>query len=273
MANQLTIITVCYNDPNAQKTCESIVNQTFQDFDWIVVDGGSEKVTLDVFEKYKKRITKFISEKDEGLYDAYNKGLKYAKTPWVHFLNSGDCFTNENILKQIFENKTYDCDLLYGDINFIKPNKSVTTIKFPNELKKYFFINENIGTPSTFIKRELFEKYGNFSTEYKITGDLERWIVFKKNNVKFEHIPIVVADFDTSGISSKDEYKGLHLKERHAIYDKHYTKEEYDEAINSYKPNLRFFERIFSIKNSANLEYKMVTILNFHIKIKRKELN
>ena len=69
--NKVTIITICYNEPNLEQTCESIVNQTWQDFEWIVIDGGSNKETLDVFEKYKHRIDKFVSEPDNGIYNAY----------------------------------------------------------------------------------------------------------------------------------------------------------------------------------------------------------
>ncbi|MBQ8476406.1 glycosyltransferase [bacterium] len=269
---KLSIITICYNDPDAYKTCESIVNQTFQDFEWIIIDGGSKKEILDIFKKYENRINNFITEPDEGLYDAYNKGLKLASAPYVHFLNSGDIYHNNNVLKNIFENKKYDSDILYCDINFIKNSQTgeFQTVELPNRINKYFFINENIATPCAFIKRELFNKYGNFSTSYKIVSDLERWIVFAQNNAKFQHIPIIAADFDTTGISSSKQNKNLHLAEKKELYNKYYTYEEYINAVKNYKIKLKFKERIFSIKNSPNSEFKIVTILNFHIKIKRK---
>lgn len=268
---KLNIVTVCYNDPDFEKTAQSIVNQTFQDFYWVVVDGNSKPDIIQTIKKYEYRIDKFISEPDKGLYDAYNKGISYVNEGYIHFLNSGDKYSNNDVLKNIFENKDYKSDILYGDINFVKQNSEITNIKFKDELGKYFFINENIATPSTFVKYDLFKKFGNFSLEYKIVSDLERWIVFHKNNASFEHINITVADFDTTGISSKKENKKLHNCEKKELYKKYYSEKELEEAIKNHKIKLKFFEKIFSVKNLTNSEYKMVTILNFHIKIKKKD--
>ncbi|MDR0678536.1 MAG: glycosyltransferase, partial [Holosporaceae bacterium] len=82
----LSVITICYNQPDIEETCESIVAQTFQDFEWIVIDGGSTDGTLKKLRKYKNRINVFVSEKDEGRYHAMNKGIRYAKGKYLNFL-------------------------------------------------------------------------------------------------------------------------------------------------------------------------------------------
>ena len=102
---KVSIITICYNEPDLEKTCESIVNQTWQDFEWIVVDGGSNQETIDIFEKYKARIDEFISESDNVRYNAMNKGIKLAQGEYLNFLNAGDYYFYNDALKDVFENK------------------------------------------------------------------------------------------------------------------------------------------------------------------------
>lgn len=97
----LSIITVCLNEPLLQRTCESIVNQTFQNFEWIVIDGGSNEATLNIFERYKYRINYFVSESDGGIYFGMNKGIQQAHGTWLNFMNAGDLFINYNILNII----------------------------------------------------------------------------------------------------------------------------------------------------------------------------
>ena len=91
---QLSIVTVCYNEKDIGRTCESIVSQSCQDFEWIVVDGGSTDGSLEVIKHYKERIDILISEPDNGIYDAMNKGIRLAKGKWINFMNGGDTFAD-----------------------------------------------------------------------------------------------------------------------------------------------------------------------------------
>ena len=97
---KLSIITICYNEPNLEETCKSIVNQTWQDFEWIVVDGGSNEETQKIWDKYKYRIDKFISEPDNGRYNAMNKGIAQAHGEFLNFMNSGDFFYNNLFIRK-----------------------------------------------------------------------------------------------------------------------------------------------------------------------------
>lgn len=95
---QLSIVTVCYNEKDIGRTCESIVSQSCQDFEWIVVDGGSTDGSLEVIKHYKERIDILISEPDNGIYDAMNKGIRLAKGKWINFMNGGDTFADNGIV-------------------------------------------------------------------------------------------------------------------------------------------------------------------------------
>ena len=273
---KLSIITICYNEPDVKKTCESIVNQTWQDFEWIVIDGGSNKETIEVFEKYKDRMSVFISEKDNGRYHAFNKGLEHIKGEYVHFLNAGDYYWDDNVLENVFAQKTYNADILHGDLCFRnssdltkdkirKTNYSVITPKM--------FINEIVYHPATFVKAELFkgEKAFRFSENYKIVSDLEMWIVFALNGAKFEYIPFIISIFNTEGISENQKYIKLHNEERNDMFSKYFTKEEIESEKNKFfLKTYTLSQNIFSIRNSLEKAYKVISILGFKIWIKNK---
>ena len=269
---KLSIITICYNDMNAHKTCESIVDQTWQDFEWIVIDGGSKKEILNIFEKYKNRINTFVSESDNGIYNAYNKGLNLANGEWVYFLNSGDCLYDKTVLEKIFKDKEYSADIIYGNMKSVKNqlfNKG-RIYNAPDEIKQDTFINDFIFTPSTFIKADLFKKYGGFDENYKIVSDLECWLKFQKNNAKFEKIDVLVSLFDMQGISSNSKHKALHLKERQDVFNRYFSAEEFELITKNHKNKLTFMQKVFSIINLTDGKHKQITILGIPIKIKRR---
>lgn len=219
---KLSIITVCYNNKDEiARTCESIIRQTWQDFEWIVVDGGSTDGTLDILQKYRHRINILISEPDTGIYNAMNKGIKRANGVWLNFMNGGDNFASDDALAQVFDHQDYEADILYGNMNFTKKNKPSFIRTFPRILTKAFFYSSCINHQSSFIKRDLFEKYGMYDENYKIVADWEKWLMFLKSGCKFQHIDVTVADFYSGGISSKMSEK--HLQERKKVFQKYYV--------------------------------------------------
>lgn len=209
---KLSIVTICYNEPNIEKTCESIVNQTWQDFEWIVVDGGSTDGTLEKLEKYKSRITTLISEPDEGIYNAINKGLKIAKGEWINCMNGGDCFSSNTVLNTVFGKKQYNVDFLYGDCNFVN-DEGFKNKTFPSKLKNVYFVRDCICHQASFIKNELFKQYGLYNEQYKISSDLEQWLLFISKKCKSKHLNITVANYDLNGISSKN----INLREKERV--------------------------------------------------------
>ena len=265
---KLTIITACYNEKNLEKTCESIIRQTWQDFEWVVVDGGSNKETLNIFQKYKSRINVFICEKDDGVYSAYNKGINLSSGEYLNFMNAGDYYNHDNVLK-LFYKGNYNSDVLYGNINTLYKNNKNRILKYQNKLDNNFFILDNINTQAVFVKKELFLKYGYFDIHYKIASDYDRWLKFYSENRTFEHLKFTVANYDMSGISSIDKNQEFHKKEREEIQKKYFSDIEILKAKSTCRLKYSFFERIFSIKNSTDKKYKVITIFGIKIKIKR----
>ncbi len=218
---KLSIITICYNEKNIRKTCESIVNQSWQEFEWIVVDGGSNDGTLDVLNEYKERINVLISEPDNGIYNAMNKGIAQAKGTWLNFMNGGDAFVGPMVLEQVFGgNRTYEeADVLYGDM--LCRGK---VHKMPDAVEASFFIHSCINHQSSFIRAALLREQGGYNEKYRIAADMEKWVLWLKNGRVFRYLPMLIADFDASGISSSGS--NLMKKEIANIIAQYYTEEE-----------------------------------------------
>lgn len=269
---KLSIITICYNQPDIEETCESIVNQTFQDFEWIIIDGGSTDGTLKQLEKYKNRINILISEKDNGRYNAMNKGIKLAKGEWLNFMNGGDSFKDSNTLERIFS-KNYDKKVLYGFMNLIKINGEELIHKYPENVDKAFFLNHGINHQASFIKRELFKEFGLYEENYNSIADWVKWVCFSVNGIKFQLIPEVIANFKQDGVTFNysDEILNKNLKDKTEVIYKYYTESEL-KKLNPYKKEYIKFLGLKIIKILKYINKTIIYFLGIPI-IKRKKLN
>jgi glycosyltransferase involved in cell wall biosynthesis len=178
MTMQVSIITVCFNEEKTiSDTCESVICQTFKDFEWIVVDGGSTDGTLEVFKTYAKHISHFVSEKDRGIYDAMNKGILKATGSYLLFLNGGDTLHDPHVLHDIFTDHSPKADILYGKELQIK--KDGTWRLFGNSYKfdvNFWILGYKLRHQAAFFRRNLFEKYGLYNLEYQSAGDYELFL-------------------------------------------------------------------------------------------------
>ena len=166
---KISIITVSYNsEKTISKTIESVYKQNYQDFEYIIIDGQSNDKTLDIIKQYKtifKEKMIWVSEKDKGIYDAMNKGLKMASGEVVGLLNSDDFYTSRDILSTIYENfsKEKNIDAIYGDVHYIDTNKSKRIIRyysskfFKRSLMRLGFMPAH---PSFYIRKECLNKIG-----------------------------------------------------------------------------------------------------------------
>ena len=238
MMPKLSIITICYNEPRLEDTCKSIVNQTWQDFEWIVIDGGSGEETQKIFDKYKYRINKFISEPDNGRYSAMNKGIRLANGEWLNFMNAGDYFHYNNALKDVFENKTYAAGILYANEKFITDNMQIVET-VPESVGSRYFINNTIRHQSSFIKRNLFDKYGLYNENLQIFSDHEKWIQFSQGKEIFQYLPYIIACFNLGGISAANSQK--HKKEKIDTIKKYYTIEQLNQVENEYEKKIKHY--------------------------------
>ena len=199
---KISVVTVCYNAvKDIEKTILSVVNQTYPNIEYIIIDGGSKDGTMNVVNRYKDKIDVIVSEPDKGIYDAMNKGIDRATGEWINFMNAGDCFEGENIVSQVFVADIDKCkSVLYGDVKL--KTKGVTTAK----PLKYLRCMMPFCHQSTFVKLPM-EKY---DTNYRIVADYKLFsdYYYYKGNACFEYVPVTIAVFDdVEGVSSVQKKK------------------------------------------------------------------
>jgi glycosyltransferase involved in cell wall biosynthesis len=220
---KISIITINYNDKiGLQKTLNSVVNQTFKNYEYIVIDGGSSDGSKEVIEDYTKQISYWVSEPDKGIYNAMNKGIKAATSDFVIFMNSGDVFHSEEVLTEVEHQLTDEFDIYYGDCYRITPNASKKW-SFPAQLSFSYFYSSSLSHQSTFIRRALFHKLFFYSEDFKIVSDWEFFIyAICKANVPYKHLNAVISNFDFTGISSNKKNKAHDKLEREIVFQKHF---------------------------------------------------
>lgn len=199
----LSIVTVCKNEPFIAETCKSVCEQTYQDFEWLIIDGASTDNTLEKIQPYRGRADVFVSEPDTGIYPAMNKGIRQSTGTYLLFLNGGDLLFDKNTVAQVIPFlKQEQADVYYGDSYRLFENKNDCFIKtYPDTITKSFFLNNTLGHQSSFIRRQLFETYGLYREDFKIVSDKEKWLCFVDNQVRFTHLPFPCSQFRMNGIS------------------------------------------------------------------------
>lgn len=208
---KISIITATYNSAKTvEDTIKSVLGQTFQDWEHIIVDGKSKDNTLDIVERYRNLYNgrlKVISEKDKGIYDAMNKGIALATGDVVGILNSDDFYTSSDILQQVsiaLDNS--DLDAVYGDIHYVDENDTTKLIRYYSSA--HFrpwkmcmgFIPAH---PSFYCRRSVYEKFGGFNLEIKIAADFENLLrLIYINKIKTKYLPLDFVTMRYGGASS-----------------------------------------------------------------------
>jgi glycosyltransferase involved in cell wall biosynthesis len=212
---KLSIITINYNDEKGlKKTLHSVFNQNFQDFEFLVIDGGSTDGSKALIVENESKIKYWISEKDHGVFHAMNKGIREATGEFLIFMNSGDIFNSEKSLEEVMPELTSDYDIYYGD-NYKESPNSKRLKTYPEKLSFSFFYNSSINHQSTFIRKSLFEEHFYYNENYKIAADWEFFVyVICHKNVPYKYLKKTVAIYDFTGISSSPKYSDLFRKEK-----------------------------------------------------------
>ncbi len=192
---KISIITVVYNnDKTIRDAINSIFSQDYQQIEYIIIDGGSKDNTVSIIKENQNKITKFISEPDNGLYDAMNKGLRLATGDVIGILNSDDLYFDKNVISTVMNEFQINekVDLVYGDLVYVKQDDTNIVIRNWKSKSYYkrFFENGNVPPhPSLFIKKRVYDVVGFFSLNYKLAADYELMLrIFKKH--KFNSIYI-----------------------------------------------------------------------------------
>lgn len=203
---KLSVITINLNNVDGlRKTITSVINQIFSDYEYIIIDGGSTDGSVEVIKEYAEKITYWVSEPDNGIYNAMNKGIKQAKGEYLQFLNSGDWLVDEIILSKVFGIPRIT-DIVYGHLNIIYDRDiKVQRVLKENQLTLINLFNSSLAHPSTFITRKLFNG-SLYDESFKMAGDkkfLIEKIIFQ--NCTIQQIDEIIVNFNIVGISSRPE--------------------------------------------------------------------
>lgn len=221
---KLSIITINFNNSvGLKKTIESIVNQTYKDFEYIIIDGGSLDESINVIKGYKNSVTHWLSENDKGVYDAMNKGIKIATGEYLLMLNSGDYLTSNDVLEKVLTNSsTINHDILYG--NVVWEEKGLFTEgSFPNTLTFNYFRHHSLGHQATFVKKEVHNIVGFYDTNLKIASDWKFFILsICKFNITYRHIDTPIAVCGRDGMSCDPKNLQLIIEERNNVFDENF---------------------------------------------------
>ncbi|MDZ7897003.1 MAG: glycosyltransferase family 2 protein [Arcicella sp.] len=221
----ISIITITYNaEQFLERTIQSILAQTNQNFEYIIVDGKSKDGTLQIAEKYKKRVNQLISEPDKGLYDAMNKGLKLAKGDFVWFMNAGDEINDHEAVSRIIQSVTQQTDVLYGDTYFVNNEgeiqglrSEITPHRLPKNLKWQDMKLGMLVCHQAFIARK---SIAPLYLKNNLSADVDWEIECLKCAKEVQYLDFVVAKYLTGGVSNQQLKRSL--TDRYEVLKKHF---------------------------------------------------
>ena len=206
---KVSIITVTYNsEKSLQRSIDSVISQDYLDIEHIIIDGGSVDNTIDIINKNKKHIAKYISEKDSGIYQALNKGIRLATGQIIGILNSDDVFADTNIISKVADNfSKNNSDVVYGNLLYVaknqSENKTVRYWKSNPYNPKFLIFGWMPPHPTLFCKKDIFETYGLYNESLQISSDYDFILrIFKETKLKKSYIPEVMVKMTAGGKSN-----------------------------------------------------------------------
>ena len=256
----ITVVTVCYNAVNElEKTMLSVLNQTYDNIEYIVIDGGSKDGTVDIIKKYADRLAYWVSEPDKGIYDAMNKGIKAATGEWINFMNAGDLFVDNNIISKLLNatSDSGDIRIIRGNIFRIYPKFKVKSVGVTQQIPSLIDMFDNtFHHQACLIQTSLFKDYGLYSLDYKLISD---WKFFFDctvlHHVKSTYVDITVAEFQMNGASTNHSY--LYRDER-----RNYLKSLYGEDLFSLLSELSVYRKSRIIRTFYKLRTRFISQLS-----------
>lgn len=205
---KISIITVVYNgEKTIRDTLESVVNQTYPDVEYIIIDGNSDDSTLQIIQSYGDQIHHLVSEPDQGIYDAMNKGIKIASGEVVGLLNADDVYADGNVLAEVARKFTEtQADAVYGDLVYVAQD-DLTQVRRTWKAGQYrvgdFLWGWMPPHPAFFLKRDYYEKYGSFRLDMRSAADYELMLrMIHKNGAKLSYIQKTLVRMRVGGVSN-----------------------------------------------------------------------
>lgn len=252
---KISIITVCFNSAKTiEQTIDSVVKQTYQNIEYIIIDGSSTDGTVDIIKKYEDKIAYWVSEPDEGIYDAMNKGIDKATGDYIYFLGADDCLVNKNIINIIINQIDDDTDVLSGVVWSVYPESKMQQV-FSNNIKNTKFDDleqRKIMAPhqGMFVKSSVMKNL-KFDSKYKIGADYKFiLILWNSPQYKIKKIEDIVAFYSAEGISNSNIIQ---------------RNQEYIEVLKEFGLENKGFEQQFQVKKNYIKEAIKATLKKIHL--------
>lgn len=219
---KISIITVSYNSENFIESCiNSIISQSYKDIEYIIIDGSSKDNTLNIIKKYSRYVSTVISEPDKGMYDAMNKGIMIAKGEIIGFLHSDDMYKNADVLSKVvnvFKNNP-SIEACYADLIYVKKTNTSKVVRYWKS-SKFIIGSFSKGWcpphPTFFVRRSVYERYGNFNLKYPIVSDTELMMrLLEVHKIQTQYLNEIWIKMRLGGLSNKN-FKSI-LNQNHDI--------------------------------------------------------
>lgn len=279
----ISVITVVYNDKvGFEQTAKSVISQTaYSKIEWIVIDGNSNDGTKDIIYKHRDYISHTISEPDNGIYDAMNKGISLVQGLYCIFMNAGDLFSNDTVIEDVIKEPFFGkADYISGNTYLTKKGVIVEKIKSPTEITGKYFYTNSLNHQSTLIRSQRLKNVGGYDTNYKLVADAKFFFedIIIRNRI-YCKTNIYIAKYDIEGISSTKYY--LVAEEREQFLQTLIPPRintDYKRFVNGGT----ILERILIKTDEQSIIYKAITLLaiilyspiaikgRLHLKFKRK---
>jgi len=207
---KVSIVTITYNsEKTLEETINSVLSQSYKNIEYIIVDGNSSDKTIEIIKKYGDKISTFLSEPDDGIYDAMNKGIKLATGDVVGILNSDDIYFDDKVIEKVVKRFGFDeakVDSVYGDLYYVEENdlEKVSRYWKSSPFKQGSFKKGwHPAHPTFFVRREVYEKYGYFDLNMKVSADFELMLRFlEKYTISTSYLPNVLVKMRLGGESN-----------------------------------------------------------------------
>lgn len=277
----LSIVTINYNNlEGLRKTIDSVLSQTWHDFEWIIIDGGSTDGSKELIEETANKLAAsdfnplsyWCSEPDKGIYNALNKGITHCKGEYINCMNSGDEFYLPNTLYNVF-NKQHSSAIIYGNHILSLNSVDQRVITYPNQIGLLYLYNTNLCHQSIFVKTSILKQKG-FDERYKICADYAKWLELIYNGYDFEYTNNIICRFDGNGLTFNDidTRKKEELRLRSSIIPKSVRNiiMSYNKSIQESSSYMLYSKDILNNGGfSASLLCLTIDIINFIGKLKK----
>lgn len=224
---KVSIITVCYNAENSiEETILSVINQTYKNIEYIVIDGASTDRTVDIIEKYRNKIAYFVSERDTGIYNAMNKAIGASQGDFIYFLNAGDTiYSTETVEKVTKYLKTGHEHIFYGNIMFYdKKLDAKWLVPSGDIIDRAFFVKDDLAHQAIFYKRQVFDIAGLYDESYKVLADCNLNVKSViRHGLKARKMSLTIAVFELGGPSTSQRNNLENCNEKERVLNNYYS--------------------------------------------------